>query len=289
MSTTVGEFRVPYTKTQKHIETFRKGSASYAPKLELRECDKRYCMFAKESIHTDELIIKLPLEESITESMDCPWHYENITSIDRVAVSILYEKYGPKSNTFLHAAVHSFPVEFDIPYNWTLQEFALYNKLKLWTVDFNYDDYLLACMKFRSAFSSVYHNIPDAAFEIESWKWVYSVRITREFGVQLSDFNNMLDMPYGDKDADLLVLTIFPLIDMLNHDQKRITDTSRKLFSYENQRIGYYSFRNYSKGDEVFNFYGTFTNIGSVFRYGFAVEKNLDDAVKLLIKGTANC
>ena len=136
VSTALCEFRVPFTQTAKHLEILKEGFKKYAPKIYLSACDKGYCMMALEDISNGEEMFNVPASAVLSKLTTTPLTRLTSESDEdfRLLLNILYYKYIDKSDSIVSATVHSFPVEFDVPLNWTESDIDLYNTITIYNL-----------------------------------------------------------------------------------------------------------------------------------------------------------
>ncbi|GFX57948.1 actin-histidine N-methyltransferase [Trichonephila clavipes] len=101
-------------------------------------------------------------------------------------------------------------------------------------------------------------------FTYDLYRWAVSSAMTRQ---------NVLPHPDGKQQ----VTTLVPLFDMCNHANGKLSTD----FDLEKGTLISYSFKSFSKGEEVCMFYGPRTNAEFMVHNGFVYAENENDAIEI--------
>ena len=288
----LAEFRIPFTQTKTHQKILENAMQKYSSKLNLSTCDKGYCMMASEDISFQESLISVPISFALNgldkTALDIPGQ----VGLNRLLLNLVYYKFMSKDLSLTNAAVHSFPVEFHVPSNWTSEDFDYYNSLSFFQyeirIPFNSTDF---CIFVNTELDSQRSTLPSAIFECETWSWAFMVAGTRSYQISqdiLKELGYYMDLRLKDGGG---IDFIFPIIDMFNHKGRQKSDRQAGFLSYSKNpaTVHFNSLDDYEKGTEVVSKYGVLNSFNLMTRYGFVLQNNVDDGIEIGLPDTNMC
>lgn len=204
---------------------------------------------------------------------------------EQLAVRLVYERLLPREKgNNIREYVHFLPVKFEMPLFWTDEEFEL---LEQHTLD-SFSRQELRMYDLKEIHSRVVRalgrvaDLPPGMLEPEALKWGLGIAMSRSY----SDGGEIMKRAYGLENEIRNYQSLVPVLDLVNHAPlpAKVRATRVTVFQVslgENNWICLRAPFKQRAGNHFLGNYGNYANWRLVKDYGFALERNLDDIIKL--------
>ena len=203
---------------------------------------------------------------------------------------LIYERfmrYDP--HDYINLYIHTLPNEVITPLHWSESDVKYLKDIGL--TEFNvlmpipYKESYQAFHKSLSKYPRIQELCPFC-LTWEAFTWSYIMTISRAFGQQYCIWKRYQKQTCNPGDEDIFGVTLYPLLDLVNHRPQRKQYRGQKFDAIRAQFDPFpayvmYADQDYEPGMEITWTYGNKPNIELLYGYGFVIDKNMDEFIDI--------